>query len=327
MATSSNEPGAGAQGATDSPSSPASALSTELREILAFTQEENQKHRDYFEMLYKWTAGSLTILIVAVGGLVAFVGWHTIEDIKKQASAATDQEIRNIRQQSHDALTQQTAQIQQQITKRLDDEFATPAIKQTVELAAKQQTAGALLPIINHEVRSQVSAGVKNEQQNVKATLLQEVHTSVDELRPTINQRVDSTVGQAVSASVRTQVDSQIAPRLRELESNAQLSTLINGALSGDGDAFDNLVGMAGSSLTPGADRELALKVVGSTIAKANTGFRATRNFSEPKTDAEKVTLLNDPNLFIRLAAVDSLSSAYWKAHLGNLCTSSTFTA
>ncbi|MBW4038739.1 MAG: hypothetical protein HIU91_07655 [Acidobacteria bacterium] len=62
-----------------------SGLSAELREVLAFTESENQKHRDYFQMLYKWTSGALAVMVVSIGALAAFVGWHTIDDIKKQA--------------------------------------------------------------------------------------------------------------------------------------------------------------------------------------------------------------------------------------------------
>jgi hypothetical protein len=302
-----------------SPAPTQSALSAELKDVLAFTESENQKHRDYFEMLYKWTAGSLTVIVVVVGGLIAFVGWHTIEDIRKQAQSATKEEIDNIRKQSRETLAQQTAQIQQQIAKRLDDEFKTEAIRQMVQSAAKQQTAGALLPIITSEVRTQVSAGVKSEQQVVQHTLWQEVHQSVDELKPTINKRVDESVTQSVNAAVREQVDSQITPRIKELENSAQVSTLINQAESGDGSSFDTLVRMAGDSQVPQSVRDLALKVARSILASHNSGLYSTRTFTPAKTEAEEIAFLQDSDALSRQAAVDSLGIEYWKNHMDQL--------
>jgi len=294
-------------------------LSAELKEILEFTEKENQKHRDYFQMLYTRTAGFLTVIIVVIGGIVAFVGWHTIDDIRKQAEAATQEEIRNTRKQSDDTLRQQTTEIQSQITKKLADEFKTDAIKQTVQSAAKQQTAGALLPIITTEVRSQVSTGVKSEQQTVQRAMLEEVHRSVEELKPTINRRVDESVGKSVSAAVSAQVDSQIAPRLKELENSAQISTLINQAESGDGSSFDILLRMAGDPQVSESVRGLALKVVRSIVLSHNSGIRSTRTFTEIKTKEQQAQLLQDGEPLTRQAAVDSLADDYWKTHLDQL--------
>jgi hypothetical protein len=150
--------------------------------------------------------------------LVAFLSYlrrsHKIplaHACRTELSAATQEEIANIRQQSRETLVIQTAEIQQQISKRLNDEFKTEAIRQTVQAAAKQQTAGALMPIITTEVKSQVAAGVKSEQQDVQRTMLQQMHQSVEDLKPTINKRVDDTVGQAVNTAVSAQVDSQMS--------------------------------------------------------------------------------------------------------------------
>jgi predicted Holliday junction resolvase-like endonuclease len=294
-------------------------LSAELKEILEFAERENQKHREYFQMLYTRTAGFLTVIVVVIGGLVAFVGWHTIDDIRKQAEAATQEEIRNTRKQSEETLRLQTTEIQSQITKKLEDEFKTDAIKQTVQLAAKQQTSGALLPIINTEVRSQVTSGVKSEQQTVQRAMLEEVHKSVEELKPTINKRVDESVSKSVESAVHFQVDSQIAPRLRDLENNAQISSLINQAEGGDGTAFDTLFRMSGDAQITPATRDLALKVARSVVAIHNVSFPPKRNFIDPKTEDQEIAFLNNSDASIRHAAVDSLTAGYWKLHMDQL--------
>jgi len=296
-----------------------STISEELRQVLQFTQDENQKHRDYFQMLYKWTAGSLTIIVVVIGALVAFVGWHTIDDIRKQAQAATDEEIRNIRKQSHDTLIQQTNQIQQQISTRLNDEFANPVIRETVKNAARDQTDSALLPIITGEVRSQVAIGVKSEQGNVKQALLAEVHDSVEQLKPTINKRVDETVAKSVQTSVSSQVDSQITPKIRILEENAELSGLINKAQADDAQAFDRLVVLATNPQSNPQYRQTAFDVVRSVIIGHSGPIRATRKFKDQKTQDEEIALLTSPDIFVRLTALDSLPDSYWKDHLDQL--------
>lgn len=306
-------------GRSPTPENAPMGLSPELKEILEFNEKENQKHRDYFQMLYTRTASFLTVIVVVIGGLVAFVGWHTIDDIRKQAEAATQEEIRNTRKRSDETLNQQTTEIQSQITQKLSDEFKTEAIKQTVQSAAKQQTAGALLPIITTEVRSQVSAGVKSEQQIVQHAMLDEVHRSVEELKPTINKRVDESVGQSVSAAVSAQVDSQIAPRLKELENSAQVSTLINQAESGDGSSFDILLRMAGDPQVSEPVRGLAMKVVRSIVLSHNSGMRSTRTFNETKTKEQQAQLLQDREPLTRQAAVDSLGDDYWKSHMDQL--------
>ena len=296
-------------------------LSPEIKEILEFTERENQKHRDYFQMLYKWTSGALAIIVLTVGVLVAFVGWHTVEDIRKQAQSATDQEISNIRKQSRDTLEHQTLEIQRQITEKLNNEFRSDAIRQTVQSAARQQTAGALLPIITTEVRSQVGASVKSEQQTVQRKMLEQVHQSVEDLKPTINKRVDESVSQSVSVAVRSQVDNQVTPLIRQLQDNAQVSTLINQAESDDGTSFDTLLRMAADPQVPKNVRDIALKVVKSQIATHNSALYTSRTFTDPKTRAQLVAYLQDPDSFSRQAAIDSLGRDYWKSNLDQLFT------
>jgi hypothetical protein len=303
------------------PLAPRYGLSAELREVLAFTESENQKHRDYFQMLYKWTAGALTIIVVVIASIVAFVGWHTVEDIRKQAQNATQEEIENIRQQSKETLGKQTSDIQAQITTKLDNEFKTDAIRQTVQSAAKQQTAGALLPIITSEVRTQVSAGVKSEQQNVQRSLIEEVHHSVEDLKPTIDKEVNNTVHESVNSAVTAQVDSQITPRLKQLENSAQLSTLINQAESGDAISFDTLVRMSADPQVLQNVRDLALKVAKSIVASNDSGIYVSRTFNDNPTESKKIAYLNNPDQFIRQAAVDSIPEEYWKGHLDQLFT------
>jgi HEAT repeat protein len=175
------------------------------------------------------------------------------------------------------------------------------------------------MPIITTEVRSQVSSGVKSEQKTVQNALLEEVHRSVEDLKPTINKKVDESVGQSVAAAVHSQVDAQIAPRLKDLENNAQISSLINQAESGDGVAFDTLIRMTNDPQVSPQIRDLALKVARSVIALHSSAFHTKRDFLEPKTEAEEIIFLDNPDSSVRHAAVDSLTMVYWKAHMDQL--------
>lgn len=153
----------------------------------------------------------------------------------------------------------------------------------------------------------------------MQRALIEEVHHSVDELKPTIDKRVDETVKQSINTAVSSQVDSQIAPRLKQLENSAQLSTLINQAESGDGGSFDTLIRMVEDSQTPQNVRDLALKVARSIIATSNSGVYTMRQFTNNPTQPQMIVYLQDPNAGTRQATIDSLSDDYWKEHLDQL--------
>jgi hypothetical protein len=122
-----------------------------------------------------------------------------------------------------------------------------------------------------------------------------------------------------VNASVSAQVDTQIAPRLKQLENNAQLSILINLAQAGNGTAYDRLFAMASDPREPKETQPLAIEVVESIIARHSSPLRPSRQFTESKTEAQEVILLHNPEAFTREAALDSLNVDYWKKHLDDL--------
>ncbi|MBW4038740.1 MAG: hypothetical protein HIU91_07660 [Acidobacteria bacterium] len=175
------------------------------------------------------------------------------------------------------------------------------------------------MPIITQEVRTQVTAGVKSEQQTVQHSLIEEVHHSVDDLKPTIDKRVDDSVHESVNAAVTAQVDSQIAPRLKQLENSAQISTLINQAEGGDATSFDTLVQMAGDPQIPQNVRDLALKVARSLLTSNESALYVSRHFNNNPSETQEISYLDDPEQFSRQAAIDSLPEEYWKGHLDRL--------
>jgi hypothetical protein len=275
-----------------SPNTP-SALSTELKEILAFTENENEKHRAFFQMLYKWTAGALTIIVVVVGALIAFVGWHTISDIRKQAQDATAEEIKTTREQSQKVMGEEIHNIQNQIANRLDTEFQTASIRETVGDAAKRQTQVAMMPLITSEVKTQVSSGVKAEQGAIQATLLGQTRKALDDMKPTIDQTVEKRVGAAVDIAIKNQVDTQISPRLQQLQNSEQISQLVTQAQSGDGQSFDILSRISVDPNQEPSFRGAAYRTFSAVLLAHNSVFYNTLHFNNNPTPDQKLAMFN----------------------------------
>jgi large-conductance mechanosensitive channel len=298
---------------------PRSSLSAELREILEFNERENQKHRDYFLMLYKLTAGAMTALVIFIGALIAFVGWHTVSDIRKQAQDATSEEIRATKEKSQKAMDEEIQNMRKQITGRLDAEFQTPNIREMVGDAARRQTQLAMMPLITNEVKTQVSSGVHAEQGAIQETLVSQTHKALDDMKPVIDQTVASRVGAAVDAAVKTQVDTQITPRIQQLQNSEQISELVTQAESGDGQSFDILARIAGDQSQQAGFRNTAIRTFTAVMMSHNEGIYSQLHFNDNPTPEEKLARLQSNEALQRRAAIDELTPDYVKDHLDQL--------
>jgi hypothetical protein len=296
-----------------------SALSAELKEVLAFTEAENEKHRAFFQMLYRWTAGALTAIVIVIGGLIAFVGWHTISDIRKQAQDATAEEIKATKEQSQELIAEEIQGIRKQIANRLDAEFQTTSIRETVGEAARRQTQSAMMPLITHEVQTQVSSGVHAEQGAIQTTLQSQTRKALDDMKPTIDQTVEARVGAAVDAAVKTQVDSQISPRIQQLQNSEKISELVTQAQSGDGQSFDILGRIAAEPDQEAGFRNTAYRTFTAVMLSHNEVVYNTLHFNDDSTPAEKLARLESKDALQRRAAIDELSPDYVKDHLDQL--------
>ena len=290
-------------------------LSPELKEILAFTESENEKHRAFFEMLYKWTASALTIIVVVIGALIAFVGWHTISDIRKQAQAATEDEVKATRQQAQAVMSDELLRMRREISGRLDSEFQTPIIRSTVSDAARTQTQSAMMPLIRSEVHLQVSSGVSREQAAIKTVLTEEAHKSIAALKPTIEATVAKQVDAEVRTAVKSEVIAKIDPELKQLQASASLSTLITSAQSGDGPSFDTLSVMSANPVVDESTRASAGRVVRSLIQSHNGPYIGL-SFKTKVPQEKRIDYLKSTNPLEREAAINQLSQEYVKDHI-----------
>ena len=298
-----------------------SFISPELKEILAFNESENQRHRDFFQTLYKWTAGALTVLVVFIGGIIAFIGWHTISDIRKQAQDATSEEVRETKKQSEKVILDETTRMRQQITTRLDEEFKTERIRLTVGDAARRQTQAAMMPLIDHEVKTQVSSGVRAEQSAIQNTLLSQTRQALDDMKPVINKTIEARVGGAVDTAVKSQVDTQISPRIKDLQDSERMSQLVSQAQSEDGPSFDILANLSSDQNQTPIIRSTAIRTVRAVLQAHNNGLYSGFNFTDKPTPEEKLARTKSPDALFRRAAIDELAPDYAKAHLDDLFT------
>jgi len=123
------EPAKGPQQAHSQPA----GLSQETRDLLDFVRTENAANREYFNFLLRIAGSLFGALLALAAGVVVFFGWRTIDDIKKQARAATDAEISKMQEQIHTQLQQ-----------RINEEFQTDKMQKLIHDVAVEQTKAGL---------------------------------------------------------------------------------------------------------------------------------------------------------------------------------------
>ena len=130
--------------------------SQELRSLFQFLHDESEASRTTLreeskadrELLFgtiKIVSSVLGILILIAG----YFGYRSIEDVKQQiiaeAKRQTNAEIKHM---------------EVDIDNRLNEQFKTPNIQQTIQRAAREATVAAAEPLIKSEVASQVKVAV-----------------------------------------------------------------------------------------------------------------------------------------------------------------------
>ncbi|MGA2569708.1 MAG: hypothetical protein ABSF23_04250 [Terracidiphilus sp.] len=285
------------------------------RELLKFLREESDANRralrEDSDANRDKPLGTLRIIAypITVALLIAgFLGWRSIADVKQSIQDEAQQETKS-----------EITRMQEEIRKKLTDQFETPQLQKMVKDAAENQTQSVLRPLIVQEVSTDVAKSVKGEQHTINSTLVSETHKAVDQLSPTIDGIVSPRVNATVDKAVDDKIATQIGPILASLQSNQEISTLILRAQAGDGGAFDQLVQIASN---PNAERGLrpsALQVVRYIVAQHNTGLYSTRSFIQPRTDEEMVQLLRDSDPGTRQAALDSLPLPAGRGHIDEI--------
>jgi len=126
---------------TESAQPPISNSAPSWKEVLEFVQQQSKQERDLFDTWLKRTAKVLGLITAVAVGFLIFMGWNTVDGIKKAADRSTARAIE---------------QAQTKVQERIDAEFRTEAIKTTIRQVAAERTAAEFRSVISDEVRDQL---------------------------------------------------------------------------------------------------------------------------------------------------------------------------
>lgn len=276
-------------------------VSPELKEMLDFISRENERNRDFFNDLFGKSRTFLLLLLAAISGGVAFVGYKTISDAKNAAETAAATAVT-------DRLKELKPKIDQQIVENVSAEFATPKIDKLVAESADVATQRLADPLIRKQVEQQVAVSVRRQDARIDTTLTREVGRAVNEVRDKVQEQTDSEINKIVTATV--------APQLKQLVAANAEATQFAFAKTGDGIAFDNLAVMSRDKTLPEQIRQSASidlsKIMQQFPSEVPTvtgcrGYDHPPQFYEDQISAE--------NLAETLNALGCLNPWGWPAH------------
>src|ERR1017187_6112870 len=130
----------------------AQSRTEQTRDLLQFLREENEANRrasredsEASRSLLRFTVWLVAVPITALILVVGWFGFKSVSDLKdslqKQAEQSTNAEI---------------SRMQDEIRRRLNQEFQTPTLQQMVKATAADYTKAQAEPLIRGEVANQV---------------------------------------------------------------------------------------------------------------------------------------------------------------------------
>lgn len=268
-----------------------------IERVVSFLRQENDAHRQALREDSKANRdlliGAIRLVSIPVAAAILVIGWFGLKsfsDLKEQ-----------LRDSAAEQLKTETARMQSEIRERLDKQFQTANLQQTVRDAARDATQAAAAPLIRREVTQQVQSHIRAEVPEIHSAVLRETQKGVSALQPTIDSEITK---QANAAESRIQ--AQIAP-YGDVIRASKLAAL---ARNGVGTAFDDLMKMSDS---PNRDiQDLVISTHNAIFMEyeqAHTISYIPRIFQpQKKSKEELLPLLSDPQPLTRKAAIDGLS-------------------
>lgn len=173
----------------------------QTQELLKFLREESEANRKSVREDSEASRELLlsTIKIVAIPVAVAlaigaWLGYRSVNDLKEtlehQATTATQAAI---------------AHMQDDVHKRLTEQFETPALQKMVKETAAEYTKTQAEPLIKIEVANQVKSRVDAQRPAIAATVAQQTQMAVKQMGEDLRKRSF----EEVATEVKAQVDSQ----------------------------------------------------------------------------------------------------------------------
>jgi hypothetical protein len=108
---------------------------------MEFVQQQSKQERDLFDAWLNRAMKVLAIITAVVAVLLVFMGFNTVDGIKKAADRS---------------ITRAIQEAQTKVQERIDAEFRTEAIKTTIRQVAAERTAAEFRSVISDEVRDQL---------------------------------------------------------------------------------------------------------------------------------------------------------------------------
>jgi hypothetical protein len=269
----------------------------QTRDLLQFLREENAANRqaardeaDASRGLLRFTVWLVSIPISLMIVTAAFVGWRSLEDVKRTIRSEADHETKA-----------EIARMQVEIRTTLKDQFQTPALQKTVKDAAIEATKASAEPLIKSEVAAQVRSRVDAERPSINAAVTQQTQSAVRQMGP----KIDAIVRESVDTKVQTAVEP-VSQRLSAMKADADLQRLITRMDNDDAAAFDQLYAIAATTTDPEA-RTLANAALMSVIEGHDTGLRISNRFTVAHTEEQTFAELINPDPSMRRTALDTL--------------------
>lgn len=252
------------------------------KQIYEFAAGQISESRNFFEKTYKITLGAILLIAVVVIGVFYWLVGQKYADIEATINQKTDEQL---------------AVLQQQIRKRVEDEFRTEKMKALIGNVAQEQTKSGLTDVITRAVGDQVKAAIKAETPKIQQTVIQETRKSVSELSPTIDRAVKEKAEEA---------ESRIQNRIAKWEDVLRAGNLAILARNGSGEAYDQLIALGRTTQNPDL-REISTTTQNQLFLEMNQPIYSEQHFKEKKSQQELLRLLDDPQPIVRKAAIDEL--------------------
>jgi hypothetical protein len=271
---------------------------TEIKELLEFLRKENDASRTAVrqdsDANRKLLTDSLKVIAypaTAALAILSFLGFRSVTEMKStiqtEAKAQTSAEV---------------TRMQEEIRKRLGEQFQTPNLKAIVSEAARNATATTAQPLIKAEVNTQVGRSIEAQKGVIKQSVTDQTQQAVKQMGSTI----DSYVKTAVDTKVASAVDP-VAKQVRDLSNEANVQMSIMRMSADDATAFDAL----NYSPLNNLPQEQQVAIVGAfqkQIDQANGGgLIQSQTFTSPHSHDELIAALDSKSSLERDAALSGL--------------------
>jgi len=285
---------------------PRPAKEPDFKELLEFLRKENDAARttvrEESDANRKLLTDSLKVIaypVTAALAILSFLGFRSVKEMKD-----------NIQTEAKSQTSAEVIRMQEEIRRRLSEQFQAPNLKAIVSQAARDATSTTAQPLIKAEVNTQVSRSVEAQKGVISQNVKDQTQQAVKQMGTTIESYVRNAVDSKVSAAV-----DPVSRQVRDLSNEANLQMYVLRMNEDDAGAFDTLNYMPLNNL-PDEQRSTIIGALQKEVDQANGGIFQSQSFNTPHTRDQLLTSLNDKNSSYRDAALTGLEGLSLDAQL-----------